>query len=133
MFFPAFFCGAKFGAPAYVIAIITLLLGLSNGWVARTHGLNTRRQAPRASSLTLPGPQAAIAVQVCRTQHAMRRRPTAPTPSQKRSYLTALLFARAATGLTAIEGDLAANFMVVGLVAGLNVGAYLGWLWLLAH
>jgi hypothetical protein len=63
----------------------------------------------------------------------MRRRPTAPTPSQKRSYLTALLFARAATGLTAIEGDLAANFMVVGLVAGLNVGAYLGWLWLLAH
>ncbi|GBF92148.1 equilibrative nucleoside transporter [Raphidocelis subcapitata] len=79
VFFPAFFCGAKFGAPAYVIAIITLLLGLSNG------------------------------------------------------YLTALLFARAAAGLTAIEGDLAANFMVVGLVGGLNAGAYLGWLWLLAH
>lgn len=78
-FVPAFFCAAKFGAPAWVVGLLTLLLGLSNG------------------------------------------------------YLTALVFARAAVGLTAIEGDLAANFVVVGLVSGLNVGAYLGWLWLLAH
>jgi hypothetical protein len=26
-----------------------------------------------------------------------------------------------------------AEFMVIGLVAGLNVGCYLGWLWLLGH
>ena len=54
--------------------------------------------------------------------------PPTPTPS----YLTAHCFNRAQVGLTPIEGDLTANFMVVGLVAGLNVGAYLGFLWLLA-
>jgi len=46
--------------------------------------------------------------------------------------LTALCFKCAAEDLTAIEGDLSANMTVVGLVFGLNIGAYLGWLWLLA-
>jgi hypothetical protein len=57
------------------------------------------------------------------------------TPSQKQqqtnSYFTALLFKVSGIELTAIEGDLCANMMVVSLVAGLNVGAYLGFLWLL--
>jgi hypothetical protein len=34
VFIPAFYCAARFGAPAAVMAILTLLLGLSNGWVA---------------------------------------------------------------------------------------------------
>jgi hypothetical protein len=56
-----------------------------------------------------------------------------PHPHPTPRYLTALIFAITAVGLTAIESDLAANFVVIGLVTGLNFGAYLGWLWLVAH
>ncbi|KIY97259.1 Equilibrative nucleoside transporter 4 [Monoraphidium neglectum] len=79
VFIPAFYCAARFGAPAAVMAILTLLLGLSNG------------------------------------------------------FLTALFFKLSPIGLRAIVAEGTAEFMVIGLVAGLNVGCYLGWLWLLGH
>lgn len=78
-FIPAFYCAARFGAPAAVMAVLTLLLGLSNG------------------------------------------------------FLTALYFALAPVGLKAIVAEGVAEFMVVGLVAGLMVGSFSGWLWLLGH
>ena len=31
VFVPAFYCAARFGAPAAVMAILTLLLGMTNG------------------------------------------------------------------------------------------------------
>ncbi|KAI8463892.1 MAG: nucleoside transporter-domain-containing protein [Monoraphidium minutum] len=79
VFIPAFYCAARFGAPAAVMALLTLLLGLSNG------------------------------------------------------FLTALIFARNPVGLRAIEAEGAAEFAVIGLVTGLNIGSYVGWLWLLGH
>lgn len=62
------------------------------------------------------------------TTNTTTNQPTKP-PTR---YLTALCFAWTGRDLTAIEGDLCANMMVVSLVLGLNVGAYLGFLWLLA-
>lgn len=71
------------------------------------------------------------------TKHNQRHNQPTPQPTNQPTkpptrYLTALCFAWTGRDLTAIEGDLCANMMVVSLVLGLNVGAYLGFLWLLA-
>lgn len=38
VFFPAFYCAARFAAPPYVTGALTLLLGFSNGWAAQWGG-----------------------------------------------------------------------------------------------
>ena len=84
-----------------------------------------------------PHPTRPIQPPWCWTTHITSNR-TKPTTAAtaattiRRRYLTALAFARAGRGLTAIEGDLCANMVVIALVLGLNAGAYLGFLWLLA-
>lgn len=55
------------------------------------------------------------------------------TTCQRTRFLTALFFKLSPIGLRAIVAEGTAEFMVIGLVAGLNVGCYLGWLWLLGH